>query len=167
MNPTLDLRIASLIRVMKTLLVPALQDALAMEAAVLVIRHLELLRDQVDHHIQFERGEHVATLEFAQTMVDHAADALCMRSAADWLQAVIDSAPVQTAAGLRHHVDDLNEAVIALLDLAQQDEKKDMLRVLQIRVLMHGLASANNSRIWFAGTGFEQADQLDEVGLAN
>lgn len=161
MTPSADIRIGSLLRAMRNLVLPALDDSLATEAAQLVIGHLQVLRDQIDHMIAFERVEHDSVRDLATRLAAAAEGDPSLQPTALRLSSLAAIEAPALPSALRASTDMLNLAVIELLDAAR-GQARDA-RPLWRLVLRQGLASANRHRSWFAGMGFEDPSHLQSI----
>lgn len=146
MNPSLELRVQSMLRAMTEVVIPALdaREALAQEQARLVVGHLHALSLQQRHASRCERLETLAMQRLAQDLLGHAAGGPRSLAAASSLR---ESLASPEAAGL--------EAAIDLLIAASGEDGSPAFREAVTRLtLAHAKSASVRARSWFAAMGF-------------
>jgi hypothetical protein len=157
MNPSVDLRITSLIRAMQNHIVPALMPGIALEEAKLVVSHLRVLQEQVDRAFGFEEEECRSIEKLAVELVSRCVGGLrtteaCTRLAHD-LAVECDMTPD----GVRDRFRTLSLRISELANVAAQDADPGFLNVCRERILRHGLDASASNRSWFSGMAFEDS----------
>jgi hypothetical protein len=154
MLPSIDLRLASMIRAVKDIILPALEggDGLATEQAGLLLGHLLLLREQVGSADLFQRREAEDLLVLGESLVERAAGGSATLAARDALAAVIRDSPhleePQSISGLR-------AGMSALLEASGIDGTGEFRNMSSVLTIHHARAAARLERSWFAPIGFE------------
>ncbi len=161
MTPSVDVRIGSMLRVLRNLVLPDLRDGLAIEAANLVVGHLEVLRGQIDHIGEFEALEFKALQDLAIALAAHARTEPELQIDAARLAANAALPRPERPADMQERSNDLNAAIIALLERARETGHSG--REPARLVLKHGLETANRHRSWFAGMGFDGSDSVPSI----
>jgi hypothetical protein len=153
MTPNVDDRVASVIRALGEIVLPALpaSASLAREQTQLVIGHLAILRAQLDRAPEFERDEAAAVRALAEQLA-RAEGGAATRAACDALRAAVTattaSAPREAAAELRARIDALVRAS------ARDGSQRGHAEVLRA-VHAHEVSRARADRAWFAPMGFD------------
>ena len=154
MIPTVDERIASVIRALSDVILPHLppEASLAQEQAQLAIGHLQILRAQIDQVPDFEREELVDYCALAKAL----RDAISGRAATTAALAGIDTALANSRGlGVREKRKAVNGAVERLIDAVSDDGDADARARLTGLILEHEKARSLKDRKWFAPFGFD------------
>lgn len=146
MNPSVDLRIRSMLRALTEVVIPALdaRDALAQEQARLLVGHLHALSLQCAHEARFVALEDEAMRRLGQALLASSAGGPVTLAAA---AAVRDSLGAPDGPRVA--------AAIDRLILASAEDGLPSFREAVARLtLAHARAAALRGRSWFAAMGF-------------
>lgn len=163
MIPSVDLRLASMIRTIRDVILPALaHDGFAGEQAKLILGHLHVLRGQIDVIPEYEWLEWQSTVALAAEL-----DALAARQgqddagpAAAHLAGLLAEARAVAATdreGVRSARAALNAAIDRLVAEAAGGDAAFKATVIA-KVVAAQKAAAERGRALFQATGFEGAD---------
>ena len=164
MMPSIELRIATMVRALREVIEPALapDNPLAREQAQLVAAHLELLARQIPLAQQYEDLSLRATTALATRLVAQAAGGERTLAAAAALQDRLAArVPGDQSAAARRAA--LGAAMDALIAAAHVDASAAFRAALYDAVLADAARQALRDRAWFAANGLdpEQADLPD------
>ena len=159
MTPSVDLRIGAMIRVMQSIIMPAIGDSLAREQAGLIVGHLTILREQVDLGHRFEEFELRAASALAEKLCLAAEGGVATRVAADRLSTLLGQGGPQDITTARARYAALMEALDAMVDAAALDAETAFGSLLFQAMLDFGENHARRNREWFAGMGFDGPQQ--------
>lgn len=156
MNPTIDDRLASMIRAMEEVVLPALagHDGLAGEQAYLVVAHMKQIKSQLPLAGQYERAELVALIKLAGGITDAVTGGPVTTTAARALQEQA-SAPIASVAGMQVAIDAISLRLSELVRAANRDGSASFRSQLSRSIIAAGARAAWRDRAWFAATGFE------------
>jgi hypothetical protein len=159
MNPSIDVRLSTMIRAMADVVIPALSETpgLASEQAQLVLGHLHVLRQQVDHAGRFEELEYRAALSLGEALVAGAGEGSSSSPAWQRLEAALAADVGARPADTRNGGEAIRGAVEALLREGAGGGSDDEARLRAI-VLQHERTAADLNRTWFAAMGWESPD---------
>lgn len=159
MNPSLDDRIASMIRAMADVIMPALDpnNSLAREQAGLMVGHLQVLRQHVNDAARFEAVELERMEELANRLLGAASGGAQTLSAIDGLRMALDTPGPGSSAGITR-LRSIGMAIDRLIGSSRLDADQDSRAAISALILQHGRHAALLNRVWFAGMGFEAAD---------
>jgi hypothetical protein len=159
MNPSTDLRLATMIRAMSDVVIPSLGEGhgLAAEQAQLVLAHLHVLRDQVDYAAEFERRELRAASALGHALVSGREGGSGTAAARTRLQAVLAMEAGEHPAQMRERAEAIRAAVEELIRASQDDSDEVKARVRSV-VIVHERMAANDHRAWFAAMGWESGE---------
>ena len=153
MNPSVNDRLASVVRALEGVILPAIPSdaALAQEQAMLSIGHLQIILAQAEAAPAFEAAE-AADMECMAAELAEAVEGggnisesvLALRAAI----AAPCSIPTARTATIQHAIDTV---LIALSEGGAPDARKAATAI----VLKHGAARAEKDRRWFAAMGFD------------
>jgi hypothetical protein len=151
MNPSIELRLRTMIRAVTEVIAPALdpQDSLAREQSQLLLGHLHALLQQHTHEAGMERLEYHALGELARALTATCAGGPVTTSAAADLRAL---PPDATTAVIAH-------AVERLLIASGEDGSETFQRASAALVLDHARESALRGRAWFKPMGFDSSPE--------
>ena len=157
MMPSIDLRLASMIRAVEEVLLPALSghSGLAQEQAHLLLGQLMILRMQVDGAVAFERIEASGLRDLARDLVAAADGGARTRAAASALATLLEAPPASLPAEIRSFLTSCSVAIEALVDASGEDGSADFCALSADAILRHGRQSALRNRSWFAAMNFE------------
>lgn len=157
MIPSVDLRLASMIRAMGDVILPALAaDGFATEQAKLMLGHLHILRAQVDDAPEYERLELGAARRLGGALRDIAAGGSRTMEAASALAEAV-AATAERPAEVRAGRSAINGAIERLIEAASEDGEPGF-RAEALRLVVRAEAvAADRGRAWFAASGFEGA----------
>ncbi len=155
MNPSIDVRLATMIRAMTDVIMPALDEApgLASEQAQLVLGHLHVLREQVVYAGRFEELEYRAAVSMGEAFVAATRGDATTSPASRRLEAALAT----DAGGRPEDTRDLAEAIRASVEELVRIDTKNQARLRSI-LLEHERTAADLNRSWFAGMGWESGD---------
>lgn len=155
MNPSVDVRITTMIRALADVIVPALDQSpgLASEQAQLVLGHLHVLREQLGYAAHFEQLEWQAATSLGEALVGATTGP---RSASPaWRE--LEVALSANAGAHAQDTRDRAEAIRAGVEELIRTDTAEAARLGSI-ILEHERAAANLNRSWFAGMGWESGD---------
>jgi hypothetical protein len=146
MNPSVDLRIRSMLRALTQVVIPALdaRDALAQEQARLLVGHLHALSLQCAHEARFVALEDRAMRRLGQALLAASGGGPVTRTA---------------AAGVRESLEapdgfGIGSAIDRLILAGREDGSPSFRDAVARLTLAHGRAAALRGRSWFAAMGF-------------
>ena len=155
MNPTVDLRLVTMMRALQDVILPALaNNGFAADQAKLMLGHLNMLRLQVDDVAYFEQLELRAARDLAARLV-------AAVDGGDETHHAVSALKAALALGgghpreVRASRDAINGAIDTLVQAASTDGSADFLAEAQRLVIRGGTESANRNRSFFAASGFE------------
>ena len=157
MTPSIDLRLASMIRSVQEVILPALSghSGLAQEQAHLLLGQLMVLRSQVDGALAFERTEAGGLRDLASELAKLAEGGAQTRAAATALAALLDGAVGEHPADIRQFLQSCTLAIEAVTAASGEDGSETFLAASAEAVLRHGRQAALRNRRWFAAMNFE------------
>jgi hypothetical protein len=156
MNPSIELRLRTMIRAMNEIIIPAVDggDSLAQEQARLLLGHLHVL-------LQHE-GREQAMCDIERSDLQRLASALVEASSGG-------SATAAATARVQNLPDDvdtdgLSHAIEALIIDSGSDGSEAFKRACDTLVIAHGRAATRRSRTWFKSMGFDHdPDALGDI----
>ncbi len=154
MNPSVHDRLASVVRALEGVILPALppQAALAQEQAALAIGHIQIVLALLDATPAFE-AEEVADIEaMANTIISHAHGGAETAAAIANLRAVIGDTKPQAP---RLKLEAVQNAIDETLQALAADGESNARAAVRRQVLAQGAARAAKDRAWFAAMGFD------------
>jgi hypothetical protein len=153
MNPSIDDRLASILRAMTDIVLPALpaDSSLAREQLQLCIGHLSILRDHVDRAEAFEQE---ALADVRHLAADLAREAEAGGVVADDLAALRQLIAPQPG-GRRAERERINQGICALLQSPTMRTHALSPRLKSL-VIGHEQVRAAKNRQWFAAMGFDR-----------
>lgn len=154
MTPTVDERLASIIRSLTEVILPHLpaDASLAQEQAQLAVGHLQILRAQFDATPNFERSELEDAKGLANSLVATISGGSITKAAVLALQAEIhqcDGSDVRS----QHRA--CNRAIEAVVKAVSADGAPDTRTALRTIILDHERARVAKDRRWFLPFGFD------------
>lgn len=164
MQPSIDLRIASMMRALADVILPAVaHDSFATEQATLLLGHLHVLRTQADHAPRYEALMLRAVRALAGGLAAQAQGGPKTQAAADRLRA-LTAEEAGTPVAVRDLHERTNAAIEALVLAVWEDGAADCRATVMRTVVAFGRDMASCERSWFAGIGFEGAGSgLDDM----
>jgi hypothetical protein len=161
MTPTVDERLASVVRALTEVILPHLppEASLAQEQTQLAIGHLQILRAQLDFLPAYEREE----LEDAKAVGSALCAAINGGPVTDAARSVL-AACISGADGadVRHQTTALNKAVDALVKAVSEDGADDTKATLSRVILEHEKVRVLKDRKWFQPFGFDTSVEAAE-----
>lgn len=153
MNPSVDDRLASVLRALETVVLPALPESasLAREQVMLAMAHIRIIQSQRDATPAFEEGELADIREMAAALL---ALGEAPESCADE-RAALAAALADTTAPACVASEAIRTAIDALLVAARKANAADYHAALAATILPLGRARARKDREWFAIMGFD------------
>jgi hypothetical protein len=155
MNPSLDVRLSAMIKVLETIVIPALETGMARDQAMLVVGHLRVIRGQADFAQRYEELELCALRKLARGLLTILEGGAATRLAGAAVEAAIavshSSDPVLT----RQRLSTTNAALEELVRAAARDGSADFVAETRGRVLQHARTQSLRDRRWFGGMGFD------------
>lgn len=157
MNPSVEDRIASMMRALQDVILPAVQcrPGLAEEQVYLVLGHLQQLADQINLVPRCDRSTSRLLVDLATELVEMASGGpqtlSCVQAVDKAKLYCLEAAPEDA----RSAIERLGVAVDALIIAAHCDGSTEYRRTLAESVLRHGALSSTLARSWFVATGFE------------
>lgn len=154
MTPTVDERLASIIRALTEVILPHLppEASLAQEQAHLAVGHLQILRAQFDATPDFERSELEDTKALANALVDAIHGGSVTQAAVAALQTEIHQCD---GSDVRSQYRACNRAIEALVKAVSADGAPDARAALRRIILDHERARVAKDRRWFLPFGFD------------
>lgn len=154
MTPTVDERLASIIRALTEVILPHLpaDASLAQEQAHLAVGHLQILRAQFDATPNFERGELEDTRALAGALVAAIHGGSVTQAAVAALQIEIGHCD---GSDVRSQHRGCNRAIEAVVKAVSADGAPDAGAVLRAIILDHERARVAKDRRWFLPFGFD------------
>jgi hypothetical protein len=168
MTPSIDERLASIVRALSGVVLPSLppEAALAREQVQLSIGHLQILRAQLDHLPAYEAEELADAVALAQALgacqggPQTGAATAALRAALGTARAAADPAAVREARV------DVNGAIARLVAAAAEDGDATGRAGLRRAILAHEQARTAKDRRWFAPFGFDSLPAEDASARA-
>ena len=157
MIPSIDDRLASVVRALTEVILPHLppEASLAKEQAQLCIGHLQILRAQIDAAPAFEREELADAITLARalstTTTGHEKARIAMAAALDRAGAVDG----HNAAEVREHCHAVNQASEALIAAVSAHGDAAEMANLTALVIGHEQSRVQKDRLWCAPFGFD------------
>lgn len=154
MTPTVDERLASIIRSLGEVVLPHLPEdaSLAQEQVHLCIGHLQILRGQIDLIPAYEREELEDAVAIGGKLVASVAGGTESAAAAAALSAAVSAADGTEVRSQRRAILD---AVDALVKAAARDGTAGSRAAIAREILAHEGVRARKDREWFAPYGFD------------
>ena len=154
MTPTIDDRLASIVRALTEVILPHLppEASLAQEQAHLAIGHLQIIRAQLDAAPGFEREELDDAVALGRDLAAGVQGGTATTAAVAALGQAIATADGSDVRGQRQAV---HLAVDALIKAAAQDGDGAGRQALAATILAHEAPRALKDRKWFAPFGFD------------
>ena len=153
MTPTVDERLASIVRALTEVSRPHLppEASLAQEQVQLAIGHLQILRAQLDDVPAFEREELADAVAIAKSLIAEIDGGTQTRAALTALAsaASADGSDVRGQTGI------INRAVDALVKAVAADGAEGAMASLSRIILGHEQARVMKDRKWFLPFGFD------------
>jgi hypothetical protein len=151
MTPSIDDRLASLERALSEVILPHLptEAALAQEQAHLCIRHLQILRAQIDAAPAFEREELADAVALAKALLREIGGCKAERTA---LADAVTRADGSDPRGQRQAIHQAIEGLISAVSAA--GEAGDQATLFRL-IIEHERARAQKDRVWCAPFGFD------------
>lgn len=165
MEPPVDTRLQSMIRAVRDVIMPALEDrdGLAHNQAGLLVTHLETVRRQIDHLPRYYELEFRSAALLARELVDAVSGGPMTTASGLRLRAILDelgTEPPAAPAALRDATESLNAAGEDLVRAAAVDAEPHALQALTVRAVAEGRASAGRQLAW-CGADTDPAAVLD------
>jgi hypothetical protein len=158
MIPSIDDRLASVVRALSEVILPHLPEdaSLAHEQGQLAIGHLQILRAQIDQAPGFERAELEDYLALARELSDSVSNDAQAHSSQKQLQEAIDNTD---HLGVREQRRAVNEAVEALIRAVFKEGDEAARASVSATILAHEEKRTRVDREWFAPFGFDTLDE--------
>ena len=156
MNPSIELRIKTMIRALTEVIIPAVDpnNSLAQEQAGLLVGHLNvLLQHQERERIMFE-VEHEALIRLAAALIEASSGGDDTLSATSRLKKLVGNADTDT----------LSHAIESLVIDAGVDGSDAFKRTCETLVVQHARDETLRARVWFKAMGFDHdPDALPDI----
>jgi hypothetical protein len=156
MNPTIELRLRTMIRALNETIIPAVDpnDSLAQEQAGLLLGHLHVLLQHEGQEKAVSDVEHAALKELADTLIHASSGGSATAAATEHVRQLLDE-----------DTDTLSHAIEALIIDAGIDGSDGFKATCDSLVIEHGREATRRSRIWFKSMGFDhEPDAIPEIG---
>lgn len=160
MTPSLDERLASMITAVAKTILPAIpgDESLAKEQAGLLLGHLNMLQQQLDFALGYERFEMEGVKRLANSLVDRADGGPKTQAAVNALQQALgNSLYARGGAEVRAATEALGAAIEALVDDGMDDATSAFRASIAQAIIGHERIWSMHDRAWFAGAGYEAA----------
>jgi hypothetical protein len=155
MTPNLEERIGSVIRALTDVILPALPEGsgLAQEQAMLSVRHLQILLEQLDAAPEFERQELADAVALGTELLSVCEGGARAAEARNAMRAALDAAGAPgSGREARARIDQATASIIK----AVAGEVNPAVRVAVSRVVLaHEAPRILKDRQWFAAFGFD------------
>lgn len=157
MTPTVDERLASVVRSLTEVVLPHLppEASLAQEQVHLAIGHLQILRGQLDAAPGFERGEWEDALAVARALGEGMTGGQATLDAAAALAMAADAAD---GSDCREQTAAIHRAIDRLVEAVSRDGSPDAREQLPAIILRHEAARVAKDRRWFLPFGFDSME---------
>lgn len=169
MNPSIHLRIDSVIRALTDVALPAVHaDDRATEQLQLSVAHLGVIRDQLDTAMLFERFELTGYERLATTLVEavehhhFGADRL-LQSASRELAETLHTHHGFDPADVRERTDNLGRAIEKMVLASADAADEDLRSAVMTAVLRAERRRVDANRAVFLGMGWEPGDELPDI----
>lgn len=155
MNPSIQLRMASMRRALSDIIVPALsENPFAAEQAILLNQHLILLESQVDRIVEHERGLHDGSCDLGWTLLALATGGPLTKSASTRLSGVLDEVVDGPLPELRASTERVETKIDELLEALWTDGDVQARNAASKAAVKTGAAAAISECRFFAAAGF-------------
>lgn len=157
MTPTVDERLASMVRSLTEVVLPHLppEASLAHEQVHLAIGHLQILRAQIDAAPGFERGEWEDAVAMAQALGEGMDGGPATHEAAAALAEAVRAAD---GSDCRGQTAAIHRAIDRLVVAVSLDGSPDAREQLPAIILHHEAARVAKDRRWFLPFGFDSME---------
>jgi hypothetical protein len=154
MTPTVDERLASIIRSLTEVILPHLppEGSLAQEQVQLSIGHLQILRAQMDAVPAFEREELADAVAIAKALIAGVSGGSVTSAA---IRDLSDVANAADGSDVRGQTSAINRVVDALVRAVSADGTDGAKAALSSIILAHEAARVEKDRRWFLPFGFD------------
>lgn len=154
MNPSIDDRLASVVRALSEVILPHLppEASLAQEQAHLAIGHIQIIRAQLDQAPAFEREELDDAITLGKALCEDLTPGNHTGEALAALRLTLGKADGSDVRGQRHAI---NQAIQGLIGAVGGQGCPDTRRSLSAIILDHEHARTQKDRKWFAAFGFD------------
>ena len=156
MNPTIELRIKTMIRALTEIIVPVVdpRNALAQEQAGLLVGHLHALLLHEGREKAMCDGERAALKDLSNALVEVSDGGAITTAATSHLKALPNDVDTDT----------LSHAIEALVIDAGIDGSETFKRACDSLVIQHAREENLRSRVWFNAMGFDHdPDSLPDI----
>ena len=164
MVPSAQLRLASMMRSVQDVILPAVAgNSYATEQAMLLLGHLHVLTGQFDHVLRYEALQLRAAQAHAQSLCALAAGGKQTLAACTALreQAQVEAADPPAVPSV---YEALQARAEDLIRAAALDGTQDSAQAIQQATLSYGRACADRDRAWYGAMGFEASGtQLPDI----
>lgn len=167
MNPSLDVRIQSMIRALTDTVLPQLvPGTAAADQAALVAGHLVVIRDQIDIAADFDRYELESFSLLAASLIDDASGGPRTTTAVSLLVSLVSDRSARSPADVRAQVDTLGSAIESLVHAVAIDGSSDSGVRVTALVVQHERRRVAANRKLFLGMGWESdSEDLPDLTL--
>ena len=147
MNPTIELRIRTMIRALNEIIMPAIDqnNALAREQAGLLVGHLHVLLMHEGREQRIGEVERCSLVGLADALLENSDGGDATAAATKRLRDLPDDVDIDT----------LSHAVEALIIEAGVDGSDGFKRACDRLVIEHAREDMQRSRVWFKAMGFD------------
>lgn len=154
MTPSIDERLASVVRALTEVILPHLppEASLAQEQVHLAIGHLQIIRAQLDDAPAFEREELDDAVVLARALADCVQGGPATTGALSEMAAAVARADGSDVRGQRQAIHD---AIDGLIKAASADASPEARQALSRTIIAHEHTRAQKDRKWFAPFGFD------------
>lgn len=165
MNPSFDLRLAAMIRVLDTAVLPAVNDSMARHLGALVLGHLRVLREQLDDGPRHDLLEFRASRELALLLIPLIDDQQAMAGELRDLQRAAKFGETEDVRAMRNARRALEDAIERAVRASTRIPSTDLRSTIRSLVLKHGREQAMRARVFFSGMGFEfePVESIDDM----
>lgn len=160
MNPSIAMRLQSMISAMSEVVIPAIASSggVVLEQAGLVLGHLHMLQQQYDFAHRFERLELAAGVRLGGQLLVLAGAVPAMQAATANLTAALDAVTPDVGDDpeqIRQLAERVNAAIEELIDASANEDGKAFFDTCKRPVIDHGIAVSQWNRSWVAAANFE------------
>jgi hypothetical protein len=154
MIPSIDVRLAAVIRVLENIALPTL-DGLAKEQTALAIGHLRIIRGQQDFAERYEALQFRAARKVGNDLMAILDGGEATQAAGVALRNTLLAPPEMDPSRVRNMLGSTLAAMEALIKAAERDGTEVFRHKAMELILAYGREESLRERSWFGGMGFE------------
>lgn len=157
MNPSVDERLASIVRALNDVILPSLPDdaGLAKEQLQLAVGHIQILRAQIDAAPAYEAEELADAVRLASALVSAEGENQTSVTVSGLKQTLQDAEAAESPADVRSARINLHAKIDALVAAVFTDGDERSRSMVQDSILEQEKMRSLKDRKWFAPFGFD------------